>query len=622
MATKSLKESQKVAKAGKEAKPAAAVKATKAAKAPKRESKERSVEKTAKKARKEKKAVQPESESEGGEEASEEVGEEAGEEVDEEVELIEQDEEQPEGLAEDGLNPKSAWMTAEQREEKKKAQKEEQKRLRSERKLAKPGYELILSCRSDWDIARRLDTPKERRTAALERLFKAFTGQFKDLILKHEGSRVVQTCVKHGSAEQRRQIAAELKGAFVEVAKNKYGRHIVTKLLLYCPEQRDAIMGEFTGHIVKTMRHKEAAAVVETIFADYANAARKQRIVQEFYGAEWALFQKEATPLRAVVADKQPAAVEAVEAALGWLLTKGNLALTLVHRLVVEFLDAAPAARVQEWIGSTAEFLPEIVHTSDGARAAAKCLALAGAKDRKAIVKSLKPFVEKTCRDDRGFQVVIAAFALVDDTVLTGKALLGEMLPVLEALLRDKHARRVVAYLVCGANPRLLPSQTVQLLKELEAQSTSRKEGAVRLRELRSQVLPDVAELLVRTGASLVKDNESAVFLSEMIGGLLAEQQTAVLEAVLAAFGDAAFAAGPKCEFLKKTMKVCGAGPAGLLLDTIAADLEGRAGGEGAYMLMHMLRFPELAQRLAQLAPRLQRLGTPSAATLLARVSA
>lgn len=135
--------------------------------------------------------------------------------------------------AESAENPKTAWMTPEQKEEKKKAQKEEQKRLRQERKLSKPGYELINAVRPDWDIARRMDTPKEQRTEAINRLFERLTGGFRDLILKHEGSRVVQTCVKHGNPEQRKQVAEELKGSFLEISKNKYGKHIVNKLMLY-----------------------------------------------------------------------------------------------------------------------------------------------------------------------------------------------------------------------------------------------------------------------------------------------------------------------------------------------------------------------------------------------------
>lgn len=529
---------------------------------------------------------------------------------------------------EESVNPKSAWMTKEQREEKKRVQKEEQRRLRVERKLSKPGYEVIQACRADWDVARRLDTPKEKRQEALEKLFASFTGKFKDLILKHEGSRVVQTCVKHGSPTQRRQIAVELHGVFGEVARNKYGKHIVTKLLLYCPDQRETIMDEFAGHLVKSMKHKEAGHVVESIFADYANGQRKQLMIQEFYGPEFALFhKKEVLPLAKVAEtspEKREAIAKSLEEHLQVLLNKGSLGLTLVHRLILEYLEVVDFAKGQEWISSISEFLPEIVHTLDGARAVTRCIAMATAKDRKAIVKSFKPFLEKICKDDRGFQTAIAIFSLIDDTVLVGKTLLGEIKGHLDGLLKDKYGRKVLGYLACGVNPRLLPPQTVQLLREVRdlAKATSKKDDVVRHRELRAQIIEDILGAIRTTGAALVRDIESAVFLSEVIGSInVPEEQLEVFKAVFGSFGEAAFQPGIKCEFIKKTIKSGSSSIAAHLLSVIQEDLPTLAAGEGGYMLMHMLRFPDLASKVTKLQSKLKKIESPSVTALLKKIN-
>lgn len=533
-----------------------------------------------------------------------------------------------EGEEGDQVNPKSAWMTKEQREEKKRTQKEEQKKLRVERKLSKPGYEVIQACRAEWDIARRLDTPKEKRQEALDKLFTSFTGKFKDLILKHEGSRVVQTCVKHGSPAQRRQIAVELKGVFGEVARNKYGKHIVTKLLLYCPDQREIIMEEFAGHLVKSMKHKEASHVVEAIFADYANGQRKQRMIQEFYGPEFALFHKKETlPLAKVIEanpDKREPIAKGLEEHLQVLLNKGSLGLTLVHRLILEYLQVVEFTKGQEWISSISEFLPEIVHTLDGARAVTKCIAMATAKDRKAIVKSFKPFLEKICKDDRGFQTAIAIFSLIDDTVLVGKTLLGEIKANLDGLMKEKFGRKVLGYLACGVNPRMLPPQTVQLLREVRdlAKATSKKDDAVRHRELRAQIIEDILSAVRVSGASLVRDIESAVFISEVIGSISEpEEQLEVFKAVFGLLGDAAFQPGIKCEFVKKAIKSGSASIAAHLLSVIQEDLVNLAAGEGGYMLMHMMRFPEVAPKIVKLQAKLKKIDSPSVAALIKKIN-
>jgi len=44
---------------------------------------------------------------------------------------------------------------------------------------------------------------------------------------------VVQTCLKYCNAERRSQIALELKGNYLSLAKNTYSRFLVTKVLKY-----------------------------------------------------------------------------------------------------------------------------------------------------------------------------------------------------------------------------------------------------------------------------------------------------------------------------------------------------------------------------------------------------
>ncbi len=567
----------------------------------------------------------------------EEVEPEAYEEVVEEMELGSDESDFEEGSQEctevhavgeeNGENPKNAWMTPEQREEKKKAQKAEQKRLLKERRMSKPGYELINDNRRDWDLARRLDTPKEQRHEAVQRLFSAFTGKFRDIILKHEGSRIVQTCVKHGSPEQRRQIATELKGAFLEVARNKYGKHIVTKLLLYCPEQRDCIISEFYGHIVKGMKHKEVAHVIEAIFVDYANASKRQRIIQEFYGPEYALFHKEPIPLSDILSsnpEKKTSSAKSLEEALSVLLNKGSLGTTIVHRLILEYMDCVDIGTAQNWIGGVSEFLPEIVHTLDGAKAVSRCIAMATAKDRKAIIKSFKPFVEKICKDDRGFQTMLCIFSLVDDTVLVGKSLIGELKGCIESLLKDKHGRKVLGYLACGVNPRILPCQTIQLLKDVRelAKITSKKEDAIRWQELRSQILPDIIPIFTANAVNILKDMESAIFASEVIGSFDESEQLESFKQIIQELGEDAFLPGPKCEFVKKCCKSCKESVGAHLLGLITVDLAKLAQGEGAFMLMHMLKHESLAPKVKKLEGKLKKIeGSQSVAHLLTKIS-
>lgn len=58
--------------------------------------------------------------------------------------------------------------------------------------------------------------------------------------------------------------------------------------------------------------------------------------------------------------------------------------------------------------------LVEIVHTKEGLHVALQCLWHSTAKERKAIAKSFKPFVNKIATDDQGHKVCIDLKIITD----------------------------------------------------------------------------------------------------------------------------------------------------------------------------------------------------------------
>ncbi len=105
-------------------------------------------------------------------------------------------------------------------------------------------------------------------------------------------------------------------------------------------------------------------------------------------------------------------------------IDKGAVRYSLVHRLMLEYVDLADRTQLDEFLGIFKEHLVEVVHTKDGHLVAIKCLSVSSAKDRKIILKSFKPFLEKIYFDEYGHLVVMAALIMVDDTVLLQKTLL------------------------------------------------------------------------------------------------------------------------------------------------------------------------------------------------------
>lgn len=49
-------------------------------------------------------------------------------------------------------------------------------------------------------------------------------GRVKDIVFKHDASRIIQSMVKYGGQKERDEIALELKGRFRELSQNKYSK--------------------------------------------------------------------------------------------------------------------------------------------------------------------------------------------------------------------------------------------------------------------------------------------------------------------------------------------------------------------------------------------------------------
>lgn len=49
-------------------------------------------------------------------------------------------------------------------------------------------------------------------------------GKVKEIVFKHDASRIVQTVVKYGRQKERDEIALELKGKYKDLAQYKYSK--------------------------------------------------------------------------------------------------------------------------------------------------------------------------------------------------------------------------------------------------------------------------------------------------------------------------------------------------------------------------------------------------------------
>lgn len=397
-----------------------------------------------------------------------------------------------------------------------------QKELAKERRAQRPNADLLARAKKLWEKLRVTDVKPEERKKLMLEMMELITGKVKEVIFKHDASRIVQSCVKYGNGKQREVIASELKGHYVELSKSSYGHFMVSKLLHHCPTQRSDILSEFHGQVAKLIRHQFASQVLEDAYTSYANAHQRFALIQEFYGPEFRHFKSDskAKSLDDILAEKpekKEMILQHLHNTLSSLLDKSLIHYAIVHRALLDYMQHADESGRKDMIEQLKEHTADIVHTAEGSRVARICFLYGSAKDRKALIKSLKTFVAKIAKDDEGHKVLLTVFDVVDDTVLVGKSIISELVDDLEELVTDKFARRVIVYLLVGRSKRYLSKEDVDSLAADDAirEATSKKDSIARRDELLAYIAPDLIRLVENQPAKLLRETLASQVLTE-----------------------------------------------------------------------------------------------------------
>ncbi|KAI8098000.1 armadillo-type protein [Gilbertella persicaria] len=418
----------------------------------------------------------------------------------------------------------------------------EQKNVRIERKSHDKNFEMITQAKKVWEQLRRGDIDREEQKTLMNKMMNIIGGKVQDVIFKHDASRIIQTCLKKGNAEQRNQIAEELKGKYAELSKSMYGKFIVMKAIEYCHKQRDTILEEFRNNVRKLIRHKEASAVIETFYAQFSNAAQRHVLLAEFYGPEMTLFSrgggaKTLEELLAAFPDKKDAVLRHMSETLQGCLDKGTIVNSIVHKALYQYMSLADDKGREEMMGHLKESLQEIVHTREGSWVAMICLSIASPKDRKNIIKSFKPYLVKMALDEYGYLVLIRLLDVTDDTVLVSKAVLGELSKSAKELFANKFGRRFFLYILAGRNTRYLSPETVQFLKEGDKIRVSKKEPEVRAQEILTASSPQLIKLVAENAPILMREKLSSQVVQEIMLHAVGDKSAAI-DAILNLAGE------------------------------------------------------------------------------------
>ncbi|CAJ0909467.1 1857_t:CDS:10, partial [Entrophospora sp. SA101] len=299
----------------------------------------------------------------------------------------------------------------------------------------------------NWNLARNIKLGPGEKKKHLDQLFELIQGKIPEILFKHDTSRIIQTCLKYGSKEQRAVIAKELEGRFVEASN---------------PEFKDKIVLEFKGSVTKLIQHRFAHDVILELY-ECLNAKQRNSLIHEFYGPEFNLFKEAENKSMSELINEDPSnkikILKNLSSTIEKMLKKpGLIGHIISHRILLDYFTCADDTndnQVQEKIQIIGKHIPEILHTQKGSRVAMYCLAHGTVKQRKIMLQAMKEYVGKIACEEYGYLVLLRAF----DKIIKSD-------DIFKQIMENKWGHRVILYLLVGRSKIYFSHETLKLLGE------------------------------------------------------------------------------------------------------------------------------------------------------------
>ncbi|KAH8987788.1 ARM repeat-containing protein [Lactarius akahatsu] len=413
-----------------------------------------------------------------------------------------------------------------------------QRLLTQQRRAAKRHSALLADAKRAWSLAR------QKRASHIASLVEIVRGKIQDIVFKHDASRIVQTIVKRGDRRQRSEVASELQGCFKKLAEDRYSKFLVLRLARHCPSHRLPMIMEFRSHVPRLLLHREASQVIAEIYELHTNSAERAILLRDFYGREAALLpltlsSEDTTKdvrgglpvvLQGASEDQRRRILASLKENLDLMFNnpeKGPIRHAIVHRALREYLTEIAritndGEREKMYSGiyeSCKDSLAEMVHTRDGSRVVREFLARGTAKDRKHIVKILKPYIATMATDEEAQLVLFTAFDVIDDTKLVAKSILPSITENAKSLQTSAAGRRTLLYPIVPRHRRHYTPAMISTISETDdlRAHTSKKSSDLRTAEICAAASPELLSWIVRDGAEVSRDTGGSLVITEIM---------------------------------------------------------------------------------------------------------
>ncbi|KAK2888568.1 pumilio homolog 3 isoform X1 [Channa argus] len=432
-----------------------------------------------------------------------------------------------------GFKTKKTELTKEELKKNRQQRKKELKKTRQQAER-KDMFQIISQAKQVWGDLRRKNCDNDLKKKLMKELHDLVRGKIKQMAFAHDSVRVLQCFIQFGSHEQRQEVFDELKDEIISLSKSQYGRHVVKKLLMYGNKEIGAaVMQTFKGHVRSMLRHAAASGIIEYAYNDKAVLAQRLMLTEELYGNTFAICKSSVCNTIEKVVEANPDKLNNISDEMKQILTpmaqkEQVIKHSLVHKVFLDFFQCAPDKQRTEMIESIRESVVYMAHTHDGARVAMHCLWNGSAKDRKIIIKTMKTYMVKFATGEFGHLVLLAIFDCVDDTKLVKQAVLSEILSSLDEVISNKYGKKVLLYLLNPRDPAHLLPEIIKVLEQGDGNAHSKKDKAIRRKELLEVVSPPLLEYLHDNAGTMVINKATSVTISDILASACGDLRPAM----------------------------------------------------------------------------------------------
>ena len=301
-----------------------------------------------------------------------------------------------------------------------------------------------------------IDTATGDRTAAVSKLLSLIEPKFLELIRTPKVSRVVQSCVKWGSTEQREHILSFLKSEYVNTCQDAFGHFVVIALFRHANTALYNALYELTQPVVNTLiSHKHGMQVLHACYSSrYTNVAEKHQLVLGVFKDSVAIMRRwKGYPILEDILthlpdDERKRLSSKLFNLVDKLVSKKEaLGLPFVQRLVCCALWRGEQSEVQELASSVREFLVDCAQTKEGAPLASLVVSHVPLKERKPVLSAVKTDFVEVITSKHGAPFVARLCDLTYDPQLANKYLVEPIKTHFDAIIASPFGFRVLLHL-------------------------------------------------------------------------------------------------------------------------------------------------------------------------------